>query len=598
LRHAWSDVDRAEFVNGADAYSPPPDLMRATRLQDLMKPDQPLFRMPRVRDRQGGERDPGFQVRLTGDFGFSGDFWDELVESVEWVLEISADRKGVEISVVPTARERDETENHAKAQRVSLAHPDPKAGPFFQARILARRRKGSKAFREWSQNVAGVRVYSEGFRVLPYGEQFNDWLQINRQYAARSRKLEVFEEREELASEMGWTEEDRDLALTLLPADSYVGAIFLTRERSGDLEMLVNREGFVENEAFANLVDLTRIGISVLARARAAGRLPRRKAAKEERDDRRKESGSELEEDSELASSHAAVGEALRETRDEVAALRSEFASGNSSQLEMRIERLEQWSGRLEEAVASLLSEQRLMPILASVGIQMGEFIHEINGLLAMTSTIDTVLGRLRRDRTNFPTSGSRRDAAEIHQEITELRARLERQASYLIDLTAPGAVRRRSRQWLSERFDRATELVLPALERRSIKVINRIPDDARTQPMFPAELTAVLLNLLTNAIKAASEGGKIFASARPREDGSLVFKLENTGAAVNLEADPDRWFRPFETTTTDIDPLLGQGMGFGLPITRDILDEYGASIKFIRPRKNYSTAISIEFPA
>jgi signal transduction histidine kinase len=114
---------------------------------------------------------------------------------------------------------------------------------------------------------------------------------------------------------------------------------------------------------------------------------------------------------------------------------------------------------------------------------------------------------------------------------------------------------------------------------------------------MFPAELTAVLLNLLTNAIKAAGQGGKIFASAKTRDDGTLLFKLENTGATVDLEADPERWFRPFETTTTDIDPLLGQGMGFGLPITRDILDEYGASIRFVAPRKGYAAAITIEFP-
>ena len=598
LRHAWTDTDRAEFVNGAEAYSPPQDLVRATRLQGLMKPDKPLFRTPRVRDREGGQRDPGFQVQLTGEFDFSGDFWDEMVGSVEWVLEISADRKGVEITVTPTARERAYTNEQARAQRVKVAHPDPKAGPFFQARILVRSRGGRKEFRDWSELVSGVRVYSEGFRVLPYGERDNDWLQINRDYAARKRKLRVFEEREELVSEMEWDEEDQDLALTLLPADSYLGAIFLTRERSGELEMLVNREGFVENAAFDNLVHLTRLGIAVLTRSRAAGRLGRREAAKAEREERRRTPSAEPDGEPDLASSQAAVAEAMSETRDEISALRSDLASGNASQFESRIERLEQWTERLEEAVASLLSEQRLMPILASVGIQMGEFIHEINGLLAMTSTIDTVLGRLRRDRNNFPTSEARRDAAEIHQEVAELRARLERQATYLIDLTAPGAVRRRSRQRLAERFDRAAELVRPAIERRSIKLTNQIPEDARTQPMFPAELTAVLLNLLTNAIKAAGEDGKINASARSQGDDMLVLRVENTGVAVDLDADPERWFRPFETTTSQIDPLLGQGMGFGLPITRDILDEYGASVQFVRPRKGYATAVAIEFPS
>lgn len=601
LRHSWSEAELAAFVSGIEAYSPPADLVNAARLRKEMKPAKPLFITPRVRDRHGGERDPGFQVRPTGDFGFSGDFWDEMVATVEWVLEISADRRGVNFAVAPTARERTYTKGYARAQKISIPHPNPQVGPFFQARVLVRSRSGGKAFRAWSEEVSGIRVYSEGFRVLPYGAPDNDWLQINRDYAARKRKLRAFEGRDDLAAEMGWGDEDDDLALTLLPADSYIGAIFLTRERSGELEMLVNREGFVENEAFANLVQLTHLGISVLVRARGAGRLRRREAAKTEREERRKKAAKPEKQTgpnngSDLANTHAAVGKALRETRDEIAALRTDLASGNSSQIERRVERLEDWSQQLEEAVSSLLAEQRLMPILASVGIQMGEFVHEINGLLAMSSTIDSVLSRLREDRQIFSTPAARRDAAEIQHEVRELRARLERQAAYLIDLTAPGAVRRRARQRLGERFDRAVELVRPALERRSIKLTNRIPKDVRTQPMFPAELTAVLLNLLTNAIKGAGDRGKIIASVRNQEDG-VVLRLENTGAAVDLTADPERWFRPFETTTTDVDPLLGQGMGFGLPITRDILDEYGASIKFVPPSKGYATAIEIGFP-
>src|SRR4029077_15004948 len=117
----------------------------------------------------------------------------------------------------------------------------------------------------------------------PYGAPDNDWLEVNRDYAARSRSLRLIEANQQLAREVDWDEEDEDFALTILPSDSYVGAVFLTRERSGELEMLVNREGFVPNRAFDNLKDLTRLGIGVVPGQRAAGRQKRRGAPGEGR---------------------------------------------------------------------------------------------------------------------------------------------------------------------------------------------------------------------------------------------------------------------------------------------------------------------------
>jgi signal transduction histidine kinase len=113
---------------------------------------------------------------------------------------------------------------------------------------------------------------------------------------------------------------------------------------------------------------------------------------------------------------------------------------------------------------------------------------------------------------------------------------------------------------------------------------------------MFRAEIMAILTNLLTNAVKAAGTNGFVRASAHLSEDGLLRLRLENTGAAVD-PADGERWFRPFESTTVQLDPVLGQGMGLGLGITRDLLAEVGASIAFVRPRKGAKTAVEMIFP-
>ncbi len=116
---------------------------------------------------------------------------------------------------------------------------------------------------------------------------------------------------------------------------------------------------------------------------------------------------------------------------------------------------------------------------------------------------------------------------------------------------------------------------------------------------MYPAELTVIFSNLITNAVKAAGEGGRIRARSlqvNDRERG-LVIRIENTGAAVDGE-NGERWFAPFASTTVDaLDPILGQGMGLGLPITRSMVEDYRGGIRFVTPGKRFATAVELRLP-
>ncbi len=112
---------------------------------------------------------------------------------------------------------------------------------------------------------------------------------------------------------------------------------------------------------------------------------------------------------------------------------------------------------------------------------------------------------------------------------------------------------------------------------------------------MFGAEVVAVFTNLLTNAIKAVGHDGTIVASGREASNGTAIIRVENSGKRVAV-ATSEKWFKPFVSTSTQSDPVLGIGMGLGLTITRRILDEYGASIRFVEPSASCSTAIEIQF--
>jgi signal transduction histidine kinase len=240
------------------------------------------------------------------------------------------------------------------------------------------------------------------------------------------------------------------------------------------------------------------------------------------------------------------------------------------------------------------MTEGSVLRVLASVGTQMAAFVHEINSILGMAKALETAVSEIERELTMSPTQ--RKRLVQLRSAIEDLRRGIERQASYLTDVISPDARRRRSRQKLADRFEAGLRLISAAAGRRGIEVENEIPPELKSPPMFPAELTVVFSNLLTNAVKATGEEGRIRATGRQDREGQVTITLENTGTRVDL-GDAERWFRPFESTTVQTDPVLGQGMGMGLPITRNMLEEYGASIRFSPPSRGFATALEIVFP-
>jgi signal transduction histidine kinase len=79
-------------------------------------------------------------------------------------------------------------------------------------------------FKDYLKENGGIRVFRDGLRVYDYGEPGNDWLGLDmRRVNQPSKKL------------------SNNIVL---------GAVYLERQKSSDLEEKTNREGFVENEAY------------------------------------------------------------------------------------------------------------------------------------------------------------------------------------------------------------------------------------------------------------------------------------------------------------------------------------------------------------
>lgn len=567
LRRAWTPAERERFHNEITTFQPPQALAAPVPAGVLKK--KLLFTTPTIRDRTG--KDPGFTVQLEGELDSGDDPWAEFAEAANWVLEVDATPEGVTYGVAPTTKTLTKTPN-GRITRIDEKHPDPRNGPFFHARVFIREGPPPKAMRTRIRHASGVRVYMEGFRVLPYGEPGNDWLGVARAYSERVAGLPLS------ADGRYGDEVDRE-GFTRPTNEQLHGAVFLTERRASTLRMLVNREGFVPEAGYEHLTTIMARAINISTRARAAASAASRAERREARDVRERERD---EEESRLRAAQVELEASLAQATfavDEAA------KAAEAGDLDATRRTLAQVSSRLRASRAAtedLGYEQGLLRVLASVGTQMAAFIHELNRIVENV----TALEQLVAAETN---------SVQLQRLAGDVRRSLERQSSYLIDVLGPDTRRRRSRQRVTDRVEVAWRFVADAATGRHIKFSMSAADDLKMPPMFPAETAAVFTNLLTNAVKNAGEGGRVRVVARPRDEG-LAVRVENTGERVD-PAVGEQWFQPFQSTTNEVDPILGQGLGLGLPITREILAQYGATIMFASPSRGYATALEILFP-
>jgi two-component system NtrC family sensor kinase len=86
-------------------------------------------------------------------------------------------------------------------------------------------------------------------------------------------------------------------------------------------------------------------------------------------------------------------------------------------------------------------------------------------------------------------------------------------------------------------------------------------------------QLEQVLINLITNAVHAVENGGRVCVRARVHGPSTIELEVTDSGPGIP-EPDRERIFEPFFTTKPD-----GKGTGLGLPIVRNIIDQHRGEI-------------------
>jgi signal transduction histidine kinase len=135
-----------------------------------------------------------------------------------------------------------------------------------------------------------------------------------------------------------------------------------------------------------------------------------------------------------------------------------------------------------------------------------------------------------------------------------------------------------------------ALRLAKPRAAEHRVEMILEPGPDVRL-PHDPTRISQAVLNLVSNAIDAAAEGGGHVAVRLVTDASTLRIQVDDDGAGIP-ESVRGRVFEPFATTKKH-----GKGTGLGLAITRQIVDDHGGTVELSPGPSGPGTRAEIALP-
>jgi signal transduction histidine kinase/anti-sigma regulatory factor (Ser/Thr protein kinase) len=432
---------------------------------------------------------------------------------------------------------------------------------LFDAKLFA---PGTFTFiKELLYEKGGIRLYRNGFRVLPYGEESNDWLGLDKS-------------------------NNRNIILAQHPNRNFFGFVELNDE-SENFEETSSREGLIENEYLNELVSFVYRSLTTAVMKVTALRGKKVTASQK---GYKKENPSEKVDDA-IGQIEELFKKSETDNDDSQEQKTNESTNQKANQI---ISDLKQ--AREEEKVKNqeLIDENNMLRILAGLGLVIGEFVHEVQRFLP---GFDADISFLKNAVKQYKDVYERTELLEINVKS------FSAYTSYF-DKTISRNIHRELESIELRDVVRNFETVISNdLKRASIKMLpSKYEDyDLFTVPMHPSEWASILFNLYTNskkAIKRSKSDGEIFIKCG-KEDNIVYLEFSDNGDGIPKENE-ENIFNAFYTTSTASnhsadDATALTGTGLGLKIVRDIIEFYNGEIYVSTPTDGFNTTIRIEIP-
>ena len=445
---------------------------------------------------------------------------------------------------------------------------------------------------EWG----GVQVRYNGFRVYPYGD--DDWLGIDHD---RSLSMTVpSDDLVKVANKLKFVNPNRAL-LSMLSMRSYLGEVEITSKVKG-FELKANREGFLDSSEIHDLKNFVRYGIDWSSIYRDYFlRLKDKTKTDKARQEFVKISGQNIE-------SEEVVEKAVNYIQTEVENVVNLLPPESKSEFKKIIKTVGTATDAILKHDLSNKQELHHLRLIASTSTLLLIFSHEVKSLLGVLDASSSTLKGLVLKLAGKDANG----VEEIIHDLNDSKDRF----SDLIDMTSLVGVDSKNatekRLALKEHAIRAIKCFNLVITRYNINVnAENIPDNILVGPMLEAELYAILLNILSNSIKAVIAGGTVkeIQLAAKNETDYIRMNIRDTGVGLEENnfnevfipfiADPSN--RLYKNLDKHINPedrfIVGTGSGLGLSIVKEIIQIRKGNIQFKKAEGKWKTDLEVMLP-
>ena len=421
--------------------------------------------------------------------------------------------------------------------------------------------------RNLAYEKGGIRLYRNGFRVLPYGEQGDDWLGLDK---------------------------SNNRSSTLGPHMNicFFGFVEIEDNQGDKFEETSSREGLIENDSLKELIDF--VYRSLISAVQRVSLLRGRKATASQKDFKKKEN--KPIEKIESAVSFLKELISIKDISTHPSFDRLINTIEEKKELEENIVKIQEAIEEEKLEKQALIDENNMLRILAGLGLVIGEFIHEVQRFLP---GFDADIKFLKNAVKDYKEVYERTELLE-----TNIRS-FSSYTSYFDKTISRNILRELEPIELRIVVRRFISIIQNDLKRAEIEFIE--PEfkgyDLFTIPMHPSEWASILFNLYTNSKKAIyrkRSKGKMFIECGI-ENANVYLEFSDNGDGI-LPENEDSIFNAFYTTTSaanhsgnDVDSLVGTGLG--LKIVKDIVEFYGGQIFVTSPLSGFKTTIRIEIP-